>query len=209
MAIRKRGQTRLLSEADFVSIEQAGIDRRSGGRAPKWSAHLKLGLNAQLTKHCNSVISYRQIDELDVQTLHAKSRKKMLTAFDLLESCRRGLLEGGANVIVNHRWKTFYEAFDRVRPLIETPRKGGRKGNRWLDEFIMIVAKAYQRAGGNVSAEPKADRSLETPFLRVLRIVFQRLPKHLQGGTPLSALDARARRVTRRAANLCKIASAF
>jgi hypothetical protein len=183
---------RLLREVDFAEIEKVGKDRRPGGRSPSWGADLKSRLNVQLSKHCEWAATHRR---LDVQTLDANSRKKVLNAFRILEGTRERLIEGGANAVVNHEWKRFYHCLDRARRLIELPRKAGRTANTWLDEFIVILAAAYHLAGGNVSAQPDRDGILETPFLRVLRVAFNRLPKKLQSGTTLPALDVRARRI--------------
>ena len=124
-----------------------------------------------------------------------KCRKKLATALVLLQEIRPTLVEGGVNVIVQSRWRELYGALDRVQSLADYRGRGGRKPNTWLNEFIAIVAEGYHRAGGNVSAQPTPSGKLETPFLRVLRVIYQRLPKETQTAGNLNALDARARRI--------------
>jgi hypothetical protein len=70
----------------------------------------------------------------------------------------------------------------------------------WLDWFIIRVAGAFEVAGGNPSAATQGlegedgKRRRETPFLRVLRFIHERLPAARRASSD-EALAERADRV--------------
>ncbi len=186
-----RRRINVLKRVNFAAIEVAGGDRRTSGHVLKWSQKIKAQLNKQLWAHCERGSHPTPFPHLSIDKTEAKLLANTVALFDRLKP----KLEGGANALVNSRWRRFSGALDDVRPLVKSRRgKPGPKPNIWLDEFIVIVADAYYQAGGNVSAQPNSiTKKLETPFLRVLRIVYQCLPRQHPSIT-LSALDERARR---------------
>ncbi len=65
----------------------------------------------------------------------------------------------------------------------------GRRPNIWLGYFILIIANAYAAAGKKPSAAyQQALGRRETPFLRVLRAIHERLPSNRRAASN-SALD--------------------
>ena len=186
-----RVKRQLLNCCYFAAIEAAGGDRRTRRHVRRWPTSIKAQLNRQLWSHCEEAM---RAPSFLPPPIDNKTAKQVRAVFSVLDRLKPNF-EGGANALANHKWRRYYAVQADVLPLIQSrPRKSGRKPNKWLDEFITIVADAYSCAGGNVSAQPRAiDGKLETPFLRVLRHVYQRLPQEHQSVT-LSALEARARR---------------
>lgn len=200
-----RSRAALLTDADFVSIQEVGRDRR-GGRSTTWNRELRSWLNTRLLQHCNL---NRNRASRHPAKVDQRQRKNIQKAFSILDEHRKSLTECAQNVLVNYRWKEFYDAFDRVRSLKNYRRRAGRPRDEWLDEFIAIVAEAYHRAGGKVSAAPQPNGKRETPFLRVLRAIYQKLPEERQTAKSLSALDVRARRAIPRWDSMRKIGWSF
>ena len=87
-----------------------------------------------------------------------------------------------------------------ARDLKPPPGQKGAPRNVWFESFIILVAGAFETAGGNPSAArqglPGEDekRRRETPFLRVLRYVNGCLPSPRRARSA-KALDERAARV--------------
>jgi hypothetical protein len=57
------------------------------------------------------------------------------------------------------------------------PVKPGPKTSRWYCSFFCVVADAYQDAGGCVSAAEQRDKGRNSPFMRFLLYLHQRLPR--------------------------------
>lgn len=96
--------------------------------------------------------------------------------------------------------RTMHRHADRVARELAPPK--GRKGlppNMWFEYFILIVATAFTAAGGTASAAQSGlegedgKRHRETPFLRVLRFIHERLPAGKRAPS-VKALDERAAR---------------
>jgi hypothetical protein len=65
--------------------------------------------------------------------------------------------------------------------------------NAWLDYFILTVADEYSSIGGKPNAQPDHNGEFNTPFMRVLGLIHQHLPKERRAKS-ISVLGNRARR---------------